>query len=575
MSKEQGSESAVSGSQSIKKEEEMAEEKEAPRKLSRRDFVKGAAVGGAGVAAAGVLASCAPAATPAPAETAVPCPTCPPAEECAPCPTPWLPETWDMETDVVVAGSGAGLLAAIEAADAGSEVILLEKAPVLGGESAVCIAWITANSTKAQERAGVTDSPEAHWEKWKEINAASLPLANLELNRLYIDKVGEAVDRLEELGMTFVLKQCFVHEVPRTHLYQPDAGAWATVLGAAATERGVQILTETPAVELIADPERVVLGIKATDSTGATLAIKARKGVVLAAGDISSSTELKSKYVPAEQAEIAGLVDNTGDGLIMAQAIGADTSGLFAFAYVMILTAGLSPTADLLMKGAIYVNKDGERFVDELSPGAAMATVEQPGGNVFVVFGKEVADFTHTTGTNSEDVANYFAGRSFDISLISGVGHGYLEDYQERGLIMEADTIEALADEAGIDPENLKATIDKWNAYVAAKEDEEFGRNLGIETPHGMTAAMKTPPFYAIGPGRVVSLIADGPALVVDSNMQVLDVHGEVIPRLYAAGAGQAGGTRIYCGGHGHHMAFTSVSGMIAGQSAAAEEAWE
>ena len=83
MSKEQGSESAVSRSQFIK-EEEVAEEKEVPKKLSRKEFVKGAAVGGAGVAAVSVLASCAPAATPAP-EAA---PTCPPAEECPPCPTP-------------------------------------------------------------------------------------------------------------------------------------------------------------------------------------------------------------------------------------------------------------------------------------------------------------------------------------------------------------------------------------------------------------------------------------------------------------------------------------------------------
>ena len=124
MSEEQGSEGTVSRNQSIK-EEEMAEEKEAPRKLSRKDFVKGAAA----VAGVGALASCAPAATPAPGQTAAPAPTCPPAGECAPCPVAGLPETWDMETDVLVVGSGhcGGLPCAIEAKNAGADVLVIER----------------------------------------------------------------------------------------------------------------------------------------------------------------------------------------------------------------------------------------------------------------------------------------------------------------------------------------------------------------------------------------------------------------------------------------------------------------
>jgi len=311
MSREQGSESAVSGSQFIK-EEQMAKEKESPKKLSRREFVKGAAA----VAGAGALVSCAPAATPAPA------PTCPPVAG--------VPDTWDKEADVVVVGfGGAGGSAALEAHDAGAEVIILEKTPTPGGATSVCGGIIYAAGSSVQKAAGITDTPDEMYEYWM---AAGKGLNDPELDRILADRSAEMVEWLIEMGGVFKPERLyfsgaeadpefaaitppklrghyieavtptwpFPPESDPTRTYGPTAGGtgFFSLFWEGANARGIEVLLETPATALVTDPiTKEVLGVKA-ESQGNTLYIKARGAVVLAAGTFGMNKEMCKLYCP-------------------------------------------------------------------------------------------------------------------------------------------------------------------------------------------------------------------------------------------------------------------------------------
>jgi len=362
MSKEQGSESAVSGSQFIK-EEEMAEEKEAPRKLSRKDFVKGAAA----VAGAGALASCAPAATPAP--------TCPPAAECPPCPTPWIPETWDEEADVVVCGYGTGgMPAAIEAYDAGAEVLIIEKLDWTGGAARRCGGQIFGGPTIVQKALGIADSADAIYDY---LVACGQGWADQALLRVLADNCGPNVDWIiQDLGGEEWLPAQFgegaegglllshnhykdfgFEEVMRSHAFNPAGPGWKDgypggtgmykVWDDAVQAREIRTMLETGLVELVATPDREVLGIRAS-SKGTTLYIKARKAVVLTTGGWINNAKMLRDYNPFQPLYPGGLVDVTtdqyvpvigrlnvedpdqshGEGIVAAQAIGADLTNM-------------------------------------------------------------------------------------------------------------------------------------------------------------------------------------------------------------------------------------------------------
>ena len=375
MSKEQGSESAVSRSQFIK-EEEVAEEKEAQRKVSRREFVKGAAVGGAGVAAAGMLASCAPAATPVPAQ------------ECPPCATTWLPESWDEEADVVVCGSGTtGAPAALDAYDAGADVLIIEKKDWLGGQMRRCGGGIAGANTIVQKALGVTDDADSYYDY---LIACGEGLVDPELTRVYADNAGPNVDWIiedlggqpvsewdfatpEDKGMTLSVRPGLnisgtpvfyekygMELVQRSHwfkanpadldpenkrFYCPDGvvgfperdigrggtGLWKP-LEESITARNIRTMMETTLIGLVATPDGEVLGIKVL-SAGKTLYIKAKKGVVLGTGGFVSNpsmvlTYTLTPYTPNAYGGGGGMAmagEDDGAGTLAALSLGADS----------------------------------------------------------------------------------------------------------------------------------------------------------------------------------------------------------------------------------------------------------
>ncbi len=523
--------------------------------LSRREFLKGSAATGAFAVAAMLLGGGVEALA---------------AEDLA-------DVQWDDEADVVIAGSGGGLLAACDAADAGCEVILVEKAAFLGGECIMNEGWINGAGSKIQAQEGVEDSPDTFAFDWSINHANSLAFENPEIVRVYHENSGAAIDRLVELGCEYKLAQDvqFFGSAPRAHIIQPNASAWASVLKEAAESRGVKIMTGTPMTALIVDESGEVKGIRSND-----LRIKARKGVILATGDASANARMKAKYQPQYAGISACAANNTGDGLFAAMKLGADTSFTQNMAVgpcQMFYPTGSALNSYALGKGMIIVNVAGMRYANEFDySGVAAAQLEQPDKKAFAVFDSRVAAICHRPNCSvAEILPRFFAGECTAIGLISGVGPAYLEEYLEAGTIVEAETLAQLAEKLGIDADGLQQQVSEWNAAVAAGVDEAFGRPIMDAYQFGSMVGVEEGPFYGLIFRDPAWFCMDGPNLLVDTSMSILDTEGNPISRLYGAGAGLCGGTgTLYTNSCGDHMGFTAVSARIAAASVAAQEAW-
>lgn len=529
------------------------------KQFSRRNFLKGAGVL-TGAAAISALAGCA-------TDTSDATTTADASQV-----------SWDYECDILICGGGGGLLAACDAADAGNEVILLEKAGRIGGESSLNEGWINGAGTSVQEAEGVSDDGELQAYDYALNHADHINNIDQELLVDYCTNSGAAIERLIELGCEYVLAQdtMFYTTVPRAHLIQPNASAWSDILGAAAEERGVQIMMETPLTSLIVDESGQTIGAQSGDKT-----LKARKAVILATGDISGNERMKSKFQPDWAHIPACQTSNTGDGLFAALSVGADSS------FDQFTAVGpclfYEPTGSVVnyyqtLKGLIVVNKDGERFANE-DDAATLAGMqyEQNEGAAFVVFDSRIAAMSMRPDCPTAEInEKVFAGECAELGLISGVGPAYLDDYLESGVAISADSIEELASECGIDTAGLADQIESWNATIASRTDEEFGRNLTGALQFGDPVGIEEAPFYIMKLKSPLWMCSEGPNLMVSTDMSVLDVEGEPLSRLYACGAGiMAGTATLYANTCGDHMGITAYSAIRAAERADALQSWD
>jgi succinate dehydrogenase/fumarate reductase flavoprotein subunit len=395
MSERNRSKSAASPSQSTQ-EDEMTGEKQAPSTLSRRDFVKGAAIGAGALAGVGALASCAPAATPAPTsappEPAAPAPTCPPAEQCPPCETPWLPQAWDYEADVVICGYGStGMPAAIEAYDAGAtDVLVIEKADWLGGMGHRCGGGIVSAESIVQKELGVVSSKGDLYEylvacgegmvdpdlirswanndnvDWIIQDLGGQPLSEWSKTPLVPDTTpDEDILPIKGYGLDYGPAVYFskygFKPVEYCHWFTPDPEAadfneqhppatshrggtsvFKTLNAAINARTSIRTMTSTSLVGLVATPDREVLGITAVGPDGKTLYMKAKRGVVIGTGGWSRNQAMVMNYllIPPSEFEpginpssLATPEEEDGTGLVAAQAIGADTTDMAVGGY--------------------------------------------------------------------------------------------------------------------------------------------------------------------------------------------------------------------------------------------------
>ena len=441
-------------------------------------------------------------------------------------------ETEYLSADVVVVGAGgAGLSAAIEATAKGASVIVLEKMPHVGGNTAICGGLVPGPGTELQKLSGIDDSPAKYIE---DIETATAGTCDPELVKVAVDEAVDLVPWFESLGAEFLKVVPFAgHTVDRLHQEKSLSGAGiAKVLKDAAEKNGAQILLETPATELIQDADGKIVGVKAKRANGTEVEIAA-KAVILAAGGFAGNQEMLAEYIP-EMAGVGlcGSPANVGDGIKMGLAVGADVAYIDSYCP----HASVNPekvylvTWEAYMRGGILVNGDGERFVNEPMGYAKCAPIVAAQKNVYMI----IDDYIRSV---VEKMATY------------------------DDVTVKAANVTELANAIGIDADKLAATIEAYNQSVVTGSDA-YGRTRFEKPLEGNLYAINVETFMLFTTG----------GLRIDADARVLDTPGAVIPGLYSAG--ENAGTGVT--GHGYAGYITGdgllsalTFGRIAGRNAA------
>jgi succinate dehydrogenase/fumarate reductase flavoprotein subunit len=344
--------------------------------------------------------------------------------------------------------------------------------------------------------------------------------------------------------------------------------------------RGIDIWLESPAETLIANPDgsREVLGA-VIRTPGGVRRVKASKAVVLCCGGFEANEEMKMQYWQMKPVLAATNGSNTGDGIMMAQELGAKLwhmwhyHGSYGFQHPDYPYAirmkrlpdwipGREATAVVQMTW-IVVDKYGKRYMNEDPP-----YMQDTSARPMEHFDPVTQDFPRIP---SWVIFDEVGRRRYRIGAPTrndpDAHYDWSQDNMqeiESGLIKKADSIPELAKMLDIDPDTLQATMDRWNELCGTKNDVDFGR------PAGTMMKIQRPPFYAGQVWPVVSNTQGGP--VHDERQRIIDVEDEAIPRLFAAGEmGSAWGHLYMSGGN---LAECLVTGQIAGKEAAKLEAW-
>lgn len=503
------------------------------RGLDRRDFIKGAAVGASLVSLAGLNAKMSNAAT--------------------------IPQEWDKEADIVIVGAGgAGLCASIEAANVGAQVLLLERMPIIGGNTMISGSAIIAGGTSIQRAAGVQDSPERLFRDSVEDGRLlyNFTKRDTKILKVAYDNGPELIDWLKALGVEFLEKPSMHYSgIPRFHYLAPGYRKGSPILvnklQAAAVSKGASILLETNFTNLLVDPSGFclggrVIGVAAKDSKGKGINIKARRGVILTTGGFAGGKDMIKRYHPyLSGVRALGTPGCTGEAARAALEIGANMLSEYVDYGVETLFVGTkkgySAGAPLRMAALIVVNKDGKRFIDE-TQGYSPATKKMMGN------GYKVAYLIFDEAAKKEYESAF-------------------RPIIENDVVNTFPSIDNLASQIGINTATLLETIKTYNADVEKGRDSEFART-------NLLKKIEVPPFYAFEAEPAIYVTYGG--LEINELGQVLTVLGNPIPSLYAAGevcgslAPQVNCRYAYLGGLAQCMVF----GRIAGKNAAAEKPW-
>lgn len=470
---------------------------------------------------------------------------------------------------LVVGGGGAGLMAAVEAAEKGASVLLVEGQSELGGSTAMAVGTLSAAGTDLQKAAGIEDSTDAHFRDYLGFIGEDHTIDDydVELTRMLVDFAPSVVARMKGLGVEFNGPQPEPpHTVYRMHNAVPDATAYTDALLRAAGRVDVEMWTRVIVSSLGMDRNGVVSQATLKDlDEDETRVVEIERGVVLATGYFSANREMGMAHGrPEEHDDVEPLFQGaTGDGISLAVALGAATAGMRADDPPHFRTVDrpwVHPPAELFEAGAILVNLKGERYVNELV-GPELATSRQQGKVGFLVFDARLAAQVATADQDTLPSRDgwYQEGRLF-LSTFPEIGYGYVKDYLQRtDYFSDAGTVEGLAKFMKVSATSLGYTIRQVNHAAAGCSVDSFGRNL-----EGF--GLGNSPLYALGPIKAV--LGSRGGLKVDRDMHVLDQSGQLIPHLYAAG--MCGSSNTLLAGHGHALAWAFGTGRISGVNAAA-----
>ncbi len=520
---------------------------------------------------------------------------------------------WDLEYDVVVAGFGfAGGVAAIEAHDHGAKVLLIEKeehsagcSPASGGWIA-CVSDVDKAFTYFRALCGGRTPDDVVLAFCKQ--ALSTPDYVRKLAQVSGAQVKVVMHNEERMG-TFDLPgreataAVAVNHVPGFTNFswkpgKPTNGARTIkVLMDNLKVRNVPVLYSTPARELVTDAIGNVIGLVA-EQQGQRLTVKARRAVILATGGFEQSEELRKQYLQGTRFVSMCHPSNTGDGIRMAQKVGAGLwhmwhiHGSYGFSFPELGNLAIRHNQGVGPSGRygretqmvwIVVDKRGQRYMNEYPPMPADLShrpMEQLDANLLL------SPHYREGGTGYPRIPSWLvfdeAGRKLKPiggSAFSWSTYSWSMDNSEeieRGWILAADSLTALADKIRSDPDNdglmdactLERTVARWNEIVAAGGiDADFLR--GRQSMFGPIAQA---PFYAVKVWPIITNTQGGPAH--NALQQVLDSYGRPVPRLYAVGELGSLAGHIY-DAVGVNIGECFTSGRIAGQTAALETPWE
>ena len=493
-------------------------------------------------------------------------------------------ETVSYDADVVVIGAGgAGMTAAMTAADAGQKVVILESQAMVGGNSARATGGMNAAKTVYQDEnefdqaAGVEKTLTTAAEKYADnetITALAKTVSeqwaayqanptgyfdsvelmeldtmvggkginNPELVKTLCEGTADAIDWLDENGITLHNVSSFGGaSVKRIHRPVNEEGKVVSVgaymiplLQENCEKRGIDIVLNTTVDTILTDANGAAVGVSGTDKDGNTVVVNA-KSVILATGGFGANLDMVTQYKP----ELAGFMTTNaagaqGQGIEMATAIGAGTVDMDQIQIHPTVEANTAAliTEGLRGDGAILVNANGERFIDEVGTRDVVSAAEiaQPGSYSWLIVDQAMVDAS---------------------SVIQG--------YIKKGYTKTGATYEELAKELDVDPATFANTMETWNSYVEAKNDPDFGRT-------SFANPLNNGPYYAIKVTAGVHHTMGG--VTINSATEVLKEDGTVIPGLFAAGevtGGVHGANRL----GGTAVADFVVFGRIAGESAA------
>jgi len=454
------------------------------------------------------------------------------------------------DADIVIIGAGgAGLSAAIEAVENGAEkVILLEMTAKTGGALNYTSGSMSAAGTIIQKEDGIEDTVESYIADIINNGDDFGGQPNEELITVYANEAAATFDWLYENGLkdnkysvdratgarAVFAPEHALYSIPRTYKCSPDdpanyKSAAHEVLDAIVNANDkIEVVLNTKATELVANEKGQVLGVVAEGPAG-TVTYTAKKGVIVATGGYSSNRKLMGEYTKYGEYYLAGGAPGSdGNALLMMQKVGAGLTAMDAIpTFPMGLVARDDDTRGQIAStytwktGAIVVNQNGERFCNETESNPApreVALEEQPGAVQYDVYTDKILADLAATGQNFF-MAAYFAD----------------ENSLGAHVMYSADSIEGLAAEIGVPAENLAKTIADYNAAVEKGEPDQFGREFNVQNTYNLaTNKVEGDKYYAIRLHALCVMTLGG--VTANANMQVLDVDGNVIPGLYAAG---------------------------------------
>ncbi|SCB88066.1 fumarate reductase flavoprotein subunit [Gilliamella bombicola] len=442
----------------------------------------------------------------------------------------------DRAFDVVVVGSGgAGLTAAIQAHDLGASVVIVEQMSVIGGNTNKASAGMNAAETKFQKRKGIVDSKDLFYQ---ETMTGGKNKNNPDLLRYFVENAPDAINWLDDNDIELSgITTTGGMSIDRTH--RPESGAAVggfliSGLVKNINKRGIEVILDTAVTKIVTEHHKVT-GVKVSEEDGSIHLIKA-KAVIIATGGFSANTAMVEKYRP----DLKGFVTTnhkgaTGSGIVILETLGAGTVDM---SEIQIHPTVEQTTSYLISEsirggGAILVSKKGQRFVNELDTRDKVSAeiIKLPEHYAYILFDQQVRDENRA-----------------------------VEEYVANELVIQANTLEELAQKLSIDGDALVKTVERYNQFTSTKHDQDFGRITGMRHP------IKKGPFYAIKIAPGVHHTMGG--VTINTQTQVLNTDKHVIQGVFAAGevvGGVHGANRI----GGNAVADIIIFGMQAGKKAA------